>query len=254
MRASDKRPHRALVADDPVVAYDAVAASFSALATARQAYLDAIDRLVAGNMPEGAGSLLDVGAGDARRARRIAAAAGISRLVLLEPSAGMRQTAQSPSDYIDLRAEELESLEGSFDAITCLWNVLGHVFPQAAREEMLRQCALRLSPKGRLFVDVSHRYNARLYGTIRTAGRFLYDLLRPADTNGDVVATWQTGSLRTTFRGHVFTNREFRGLARRAGLSIDACYVVDYATGAICAHTVQGHLLYVMSRAAPAVS
>jgi SAM-dependent methyltransferase len=234
---------------DPVAAYDAVAPVFQELAAGRRAYLDAIDRLVIANSPSDARNLLDIGAGDGRRARLIAKASGIDEVVLLEPSARMRAAGASQQDYVPLRAEELSQVQGSFGLITCLWNVLGHVFPPEARREVLRQCARLLSPKGRLFVDVSHRYNAAHYGWGATSARMLFDLVRPSPANGDVVATWRLGGRETSVRGHVFTDREVRGLVRDAGLRVERRIVVDYRTGAEHQFSLLGNPLYIIRRA-----
>ena len=235
--------------DDPVRAYDEVAPAFAELTQGRKEYLDAIDRLVIGNLPKTPFSLLDIGAGDGRRARRIAATAGVSKLVLLEPSAGMRAAGNPQTGYLNLRAEQLHRVDGSFDAILCLWNVLGHVFPHSARAEVLHQCQRLLTPGGRLFIDVNHRYNGAHYGWLATVGRYLYDQLRPSERNGDVVATWKLNGRQTSVRGHVFTDREFRSLAGGAGLLVDRRLVVDYRTGQERQWSVQGNLLYVMRRA-----
>jgi SAM-dependent methyltransferase len=234
--------------DDPVKAYDAVAQSFALLTAERRAYLDAIDRLAISNIPRGAKTLLDAGAGDARRSRLIAAAAGCSVAVLAEPSAGMRRASSSPAGYVDLRIESLHQLEGEFDVILCLWNVLGHVFPAAARAAAMAQFRRLLSPRARLFVDVNHRYNAARYGFMRTAGRFIHDVVRPSEGNGDVLAKWQLDGAEYGVRGHVFTAIEFVELAEAAGLSVEHRFVVDYETGAERDFAIQGNLLYVMKR------
>jgi SAM-dependent methyltransferase len=230
-------------ADDPVSVYDRIAPSFAQLAAERRAYLDAIDRLVISHLPPDARTLLDVGAGDGRRARAVAAAfPGLTAMVLAEPAAGMRRKGGSAADYIDLRAEHLHKLDGEFDVILCLWNVLGHVFPQAARAEVMCQFQRLLSPRGRLFIDVNHRYNVARYGLWRTAMRWVYDRIRPSETNGDVIATLSSASVR----GHVFTNREVLAMAGPAGLAVEKRFVVDYETGVTRARASQGNLLYIM--------
>ena len=108
--------------------------------------------------------------------------------------------------------------------------------------------------KGRIFVDVQHRYNARQYGAIPTALRFLQDHLRWNETNGDVVVDWaiqeDVEQVRCTTRGHVFTHKEFRSLAWLAGLSIENRLIVDYATGDCRRWSIEGNLLYVLRRTA----
>jgi SAM-dependent methyltransferase len=230
---------------DPVAAYDRIGPVFQRIAEKRRAYLDSIDQLVISGIPPGSRSMLDVGSGDGVRARRIAQARNIAELVLLEPSVAM-QSDTGLGKLHTMRAEELHLIDGEFDVITCLWNVLGHIFPAASRLEVLQQFARLVSPQGRIFIDVQHRYNARHYGVIPTALRFLRDQVRWRDTNGDVVVAWDV----CTTRGHVFTHREFRSLARAAGLNIESRFIVDYATGECRRWSTQGHLLYVLERTA----
>jgi 2-polyprenyl-3-methyl-5-hydroxy-6-metoxy-1,4-benzoquinol methylase len=234
---------------DAVDAYDRVAPEYARLAKQRGAYLDAIDRLVVAEVPPGSHSLLDVGAGDGARALRIAGAAGLRNLILLEPSAAMRSHCPAQANIWALRAEELHSRQGSFDVITCLWNVLGHILPSASRIEVLRQFARLVSPEGRIFVDLNHRYNARHYGVLATAARFLRDRVSPGDSNGDVRVTWNISGHHVTTTGHVFTHREFTALSQAAGLRIEKRFVIDYASGQLRRRSLEGNLLYVLRRA-----
>ena len=195
--------------------------------------------------------MLDVGAGDGARARRIAQARDIAELFLLEPSVGMQCKDCSDAKVVAMRAEELHLVQAEFDVITCLWNVLGHIFPAAARLEVLHQFVRLVSPQGRIFVDVQHRYNARHFGAIPTVLRFLQDRLSWNETNGDVVVAWDVEQVRCTTRGHVFTHKEFRSLAQLAGLSIESRLVVDYGTGDCRRWSIEGNLLYVLRRTAP---
>lgn len=230
---------------DPVSAYDKIAPVFGNLAVQRKAYLAAIDALIIHAIPPNSVSLLDVGAGDGARARNIAAAAGVSRLTLLEPSDAMRGTAPAPGQVWAIRAESLHLKNAeTFHVITCLWNVLGHIFPAAARLEVLRQCARLVAPQGRIFIDVNHRYNARHYGFAATALRMLRDRLSPGENNGDVKVTWPLAGAHCSTAGHVFTHTEFASLCRAAGLIIERRVVVDYASGKQRHRSLGGHLLY----------
>jgi SAM-dependent methyltransferase len=235
---------------DPVAAYDRVALVYARLAEERRAYLEAVERLIAAEIPFGSRTLLDVGAGDGARARRIAAATGLRDLVLLEPSPAMRSYCPTEATLWSMRAEDLHRQTGSFDVITCLWNVLGHIFPAAARSEALRQFGRLASPEGRIFVDVNHRYNARHYGAVATALRVLRDWVAPGEGNGDVTVTWEVGGERCATAGHVFTEHEFERLAQIAGLRIDKRIVVDYASGVTRRRSWEGNLLYVLRRPA----
>jgi 2-polyprenyl-3-methyl-5-hydroxy-6-metoxy-1,4-benzoquinol methylase len=228
---------------DPVAAYEQIAPVFAELARERKAFLECVERLVISTIPVGSRSLLDVGAGDGSRARRIAWCRGISELMLLEPAVAMQCGA---TDIRTMRAENLHAIETRFDVILCLWNVLGHIFPAAARIEALHQFARLLPPHGKAFVDVSHRYNAHHYGVAPTAARFIRDIFAPGDENGDVTVSWNSGSKPTTTKGHVFTHREVASMCRSAGLNIERKFVIDYTTGQARRWGFEGHLLYVL--------
>jgi SAM-dependent methyltransferase len=234
---------------DPVAAYEQIAPAFAELARERKAYLESVERLVISEIPVASRSLLDVGAGDGSRARRIARRRGVSELVLLEPAVAMQRGG---SDIRTMRAEDLHAIETRFDVILCLWNVLGHVFPAAARVEALRQFARLLSPQGKAFIDVAHRYNARHYGVAPTVARFIHDVFsrgKKNGENGDVAVSWDLGGRRTTTTGHVFTHREMASMCRAARLDIERKFVVDYATGQERRWGFEGHLLYVLTPA-----
>jgi len=233
---------------DPVDAYDRIAPVYASLAQQRRAYLDSIDRLIGARIPPGGRSLLDVGAGDGARAARIAAAAGLPDLTLLEPSGVMRSHCPAQANLWAMRAEDLGQRQGSFDVITCLWNVLGHILPAAARAEVLRQFARLVSADGIVFLDLNHRYNARHYGALATAARFLRDRVSPGDRNGDVRVSWDIEGHRVSTTGHVFKHREFSALSTAAGLRIEQRFIVDYASGQLRQWSCEGNLLYVLSR------
>jgi len=233
---------------DPVAAYNRVAPVYAHLARQRQAYLDAIDRLVVAEIPPGSGSLLDVGAGDGARSGRIAVAAGLHDVTLLEPSAALRSCFPPKANIWAMRAEDLPGQQGSFDVITCLWNVLGHILPAGSREEALRQFARLVSPQGKVFIDVNHRYNARHYGPLATVLRFFRDRNAPPGAYGDVTVTWNIEGRRVSTTGHVFTDSEFRGLSRAAGLHIEKRFVVDYASGQLRRRSFEGSLLYILRK------
>jgi 2-polyprenyl-3-methyl-5-hydroxy-6-metoxy-1,4-benzoquinol methylase len=228
---------------DAVAAYDRIAPVYARLAEPRAEYLDAVERLIIDRIAPGSLSLLDVGAGDGVRALRIAAAAGLQDVTLLEPSEAMRRYFPADVTVWAMRAENLQSRQGSFEVITCLWNVLGHIAPAAARMEALRQFGRLLAPQGKVFIDVNHRYNARHYGTAITILRFLRDYLSQRN-HGDVQVTWNIEKELVATTGHVFTHKEFLALSHAAGLRIDKRFVIDYSSGRICRRTWEGNLLY----------
>ena len=231
-----------------MLAYDRIARKFSQLSEHRRAYLASIEQLAISHIPHGSGSLLDLGAGDGTRALRIAKATDIHHLVLLEPSAEMRKEWPAHVTAWSIRAEDLAERNETFDVITCLWNVLGHISPLNSRIEVMRHCARLLAPEGRLFLDVNYRYNAAHYGLIRTTLRFLRDLARPNEQNGDVIVRWEIEGAQYATSGHVFTHGELCRTVNAAGLTIENKFTVSYSTGKIHRSRFAGNPLYILRR------
>jgi SAM-dependent methyltransferase len=195
---------------------------------------------------------LDIGAGDGFRARTLAEKANIRRLVLAEPSRAMSELCRrnSGAEVWQVAAESLPMNVGPFDAITCLWNVLGHIPSREKRVQALRNMSLLLADHGQLIIDINNRYNARSYGYIKTAARAFYDLARPSESNGDIDFTWDLEERQIRTSGHVFTSAEMTNLIVEAGLTIRTRYVVDYETGEKRRSILHGQLLYLMYKGA----
>jgi SAM-dependent methyltransferase len=236
--------------DDPVAAYDRIAPEYSAFSERRKAYLRAVEDLIVSRIREGAGSLLDVGAGDGSRAMRIAAAAAIKRVVLVEPSLGMSQDVPTTAELWRIRAEVLnpDTISERFDVVTCLWNSLGHVVGHECRRRALSNIALLLTPTGKMFLDLNHRYNARSYGLTATSARWLKDALTYDLSHGDVTASWRVGGSCVSTYGHVFTHGEIMRLAQSAGLQLESRIVLDYENGSVRRWSWLGNLLYIFRR------
>jgi 2-polyprenyl-3-methyl-5-hydroxy-6-metoxy-1,4-benzoquinol methylase len=208
--------------EDPVAAYDQLASRYPGLSRRRETYLKAVENCIQQRVPPGSCSMLDIGAGDGTRALRIAAASAIKRLILLEPSAGMGRLVSQKAEVSPIRAEELDSaaISERFDVITCLWNVLGHVRRAEFSARLMAHIARLLSPEGKFFIDVNHRYNVRAYGVPQTAARWIGDKIIHGETRGDVTASWRSGESTISTHGHVFTHGEVMRLAQAAGLAM----------------------------------
>lgn len=246
---------------DPVAAYDRMASFYPEICLRRKSYLQSIDRLILARIPPHSRSLLDVGAGNGERALKIARSAGLDQVVLLEPSPNMIERRRGSVEVWPIRAEHLgfedparapERAGREFDVIICLWNVLGHIRPGSTRVSVLSELSRLLSARGKLFLDLTHRYNARSYGLFKSLGRFALDQFVPVESNGDVRANWSFGGTRCSTYGHVFTALEARKAFRSAGLRVEDRMVVDYESGQLRRSSWRGNLLYVLAKAPPA--
>ena len=236
-----------------VAAYDEFAPYYQLYSQARSSYLRKIEDIVISRAAS-VRSLLDAGAGDGIRSLRIGNGVSASKVVLIEPSAGMRaQFARAQgTDGVEVwpfSIAEMPNDAPQFELIVCLWNVLGHI--HEAQERLLALSKLRtlLSPGAMLFLDVHHRYNGASYGWTKTFYRMVHDFFIRSGKNGDVLVSWQAGQRTIRTQGHVFTNAEMQQLFRSAGLRVVRRWVVNYENGAECRLPIFGHLLYQLATA-----
>jgi len=227
--------------------YDAMAADYRDYAARRANYLGSVDAFIRQQMPASARSLLDVGSGDGHRAMALARECGIDRVVLTDVSSEMvrRCRALGATDVWQVAAQALPDNGMRFDAITCLWNVLGHLQGRQDRIAALRRMRDMLAPGGRVFLDVQNRHNATAYGWGRVLTRVVLDALRPDDRRGDTVFDWKVGDKTIRGSGHLFTPQEIGGLLSEAGLDIVSRSTFDYATGKQSGSALLGQLVFV---------
>jgi 2-polyprenyl-3-methyl-5-hydroxy-6-metoxy-1,4-benzoquinol methylase len=228
---------------DAVTAYDALAPFYKSISAARSPYLESVEKIIS-TCVRGAGSLLDIGAGDAIRTCVIAETAGIRHIVAVEPSAAMRAQCGKQVQFWKCKATEIPETGLKFDVIICLWNVLGHIQTTEERLLTLTKARRLLIPEGVMFVDVNHRYNAVVLGWSTTLWNMLRDYFFWSDTNGDVVVSWKIGSRPVCTHGHLFTEKELEALFQSTGFTIKKEWILNYRTGAVCKSSLQGSLLY----------
>jgi SAM-dependent methyltransferase len=230
--------------------YDALAPHYREYAEKRSAYLAAVDRFVLENLPAGAASLLDVGAGDGVRGMALGRQAGISRIVLCDSSAEMaaRCRALGPAAVWDSPLEAIPAVVERFDVICCLWNVLGHLDGRERRLGALSRMKELLAANGVIFFDVNNRYNAPAYGWARVLGRIVIDTLSPDESRGDASFEWRIGERTYPAMGHLFVPAEIERLIAQAGLAVKSRLAIDYATGARSRWALRGQLAYMVGR------
>ena len=235
---------------DVVKLYDAFARYYREYSKTKSAYLSAVEEYVVRHIPDGAASLLDVGAGDGFRGMAIATKKEIARVILAEPSSAMaHRCRQLPATEVwHLSAEDLPPASTCFDVIICLWNVLGHINTRKRRLEALEKMRKLLDNQGCLFIDVNNRHNAAAYGGLRILGRRLIDFVCWDEKRGDASFRWQVGETVLTSMGHLFTPTEVEHLFKVSGLIVRDRISVNYATGRISRSVFNGQLLYTLAK------
>ena len=235
--------------DRTLDAYNAIAPVYGEYSKNRQAYLDAVDNLVIGRL-RAEMRLLDVGAGDGRRLEKIRSTVGLSDFVAVEPSPGMAQICheRTGAKVHQVFAEKLGELDiGSFDAITALWNVFGHISSEG-RPPAMANLAAKLRPGGHIMLDVNNRHNAIAYGSLKVLGRVIVDRVAFEEGRGDASYEWKIGDQSFKASGHLFTPDEIETLIKGAGLKIRERLSVNYATGTASKSKYRGQLFYILSR------
>lgn len=236
--------------DSTLRAYDEIAPVYEDYSQSRMAYLNKVDDLViAGLCPDM--RLLDIGSGDGRRLSKICKQGGIRDIVAVEPSAGMAKICRErlQIDVHQVTGEQLSHLDiGTFDVITALWNVFGHIPGTESRLITLKNMAAKLGTEGRIMLDVNNRHNAMAYGRAKVLGRVIVDSLFFDERRGDATYEWKIGDKVFQGSGHLFTPSEIEKLFRQAGLKIMERLSVNYADGTVSRSPYQGQLFYILGR------
>ncbi|HTO52395.1 MAG TPA: class I SAM-dependent methyltransferase [Myxococcota bacterium] len=187
-------------------------------AATTEAELRGIERwLPAGRFPR----LLDVCCGPGRHARALAARGHRVLGVDANAEAVSRAAAAAPPGArfrtLDMRA--LDALRESFDGVLSLWHSFGY-FDDAGNRDALRQMAARLTPNGRLLIDVYNRDHIAklpLQEHLERGGRVVHSRRSWDGPRHRVVLEYEGGgSDEVEFQ--LYTPEEFTELARSVGL------------------------------------
>lgn len=231
-----------------IKAYDAIAPMYAEYSEKYTAYLSAVDQLVTERLRPGM-RLLDVGSGDGRRLKKITDPHGLRDVVSVEPSEQMAALCRKATGFPvhPLCGDALDQLnEAPFDAVTALWNVLGHVPDPEARRLTLGHMARKLKPDGIVMLDVNNRHNRLAYGKWTVFKRRVVDAICFDVKRGDAQFEWKIGNQTFAASGHLFTPGEIERLFDQAGLRVSERWSVHYGTGERSASPFNGQLFYVL--------
>jgi 2-polyprenyl-3-methyl-5-hydroxy-6-metoxy-1,4-benzoquinol methylase len=197
-------------------------------------------------------SMLDVGAGDGKRAFSIANKLNFKKLTLLDSSPEMIKLCKSISDSQvilgDISTNNFFLKRENYQIITCLWNVLGHIDTPEKRLLGLKNIYKLTSPGGFIFLDVNNRYNIKNYGVKNVLRNLLKDIFCPSSDNGDINFVIKIKSKEIFAQVHIFNPYEIESLIRRSGLKLVKKYRIDYSTGKVSKFFLTGQLFYILSK------
>ena len=205
--------------------YDALATSYPEVSKSRSSYLTAIDHLVSRSIriakPK---SLLDIGSGDGKRIFKLTDNTDTDVWALENSSemCAILSRTIPKSRIFEADISRLSYVTETFDSITALWNVFGHI---EFIDNTFAEIKERLNHGGTFIFDVNNALNVHEYGIISTMRNFWKFYCRKEKL---------TFSLS---REDVCTNVYFRPLRwykselKRAGFSVIRVKFINYSTG-----------------------
>lgn len=234
------------------ILYDSLAPYFSSYSKRKQLYLNSIDKIILGLSSRGGGSILDVGSGDGIRGYNIFKQLKCKKIVFMDSSSKMvhlcRKRFKKNVYKLDISSSVTTStVRERFDIILCLWNVLGHIPTQKKRLKALINMKKLLKRNGKIFIDVSNRYNIAYYGWLNVITNMIRDLIFHSERNGEFAYDLRINKLiAIPSSNHFFTPNEMKTLIEKAGLSVDRQLYVNYNTGLIENTFLKGNLFYIL--------
>lgn len=233
------------------ILYNRLAPYFSSYSKRKQLYLDSIDKIVVKLIDKKGTHMLDVGAGDGVRGNKIFKLIRFKKLVSIDNSAEMISLCESRFKNrlfkLDISSDDTMIIVDKFDVITCLWNVLGHIPTQKKRLKAMIKMKKLLKDKGKIFIDVSNRYNIAYYGLLNVFTNMVKDLISHSEKNGEFAYTLRIDKrVSIPSSNHFFTPNEMEKLIRDAGLAIVKKIYINYNTGVIEKTFLKGNLFYML--------
>jgi SAM-dependent methyltransferase len=230
--------------------YDAFAPVYAEYSKKRESYLSAVDAFIVENVIESS-SIIDLGAGDGRRSKKISDLVGARKLVLVDNSENMLGISRTVDGarvlMADITQEDSFSDE-KFDIVLFLWNVLGHIPTETLRIRALRNAANLLADNGKIFIDVNNRYNQAYYGKLSLIRNIISDCFFWRRGRGDFPLNFNFKGVPVRTSVHVFNPIEMEILFRKSGLKVEKRFSIDYASGKRGRNPFRGQLVFSLSK------
>lgn len=235
--------------NDIIKAYDEIAPHYKKYSKKYKLYLSKIENLVIEHFNKSP-KWLDIGSGDGRRLNKISKNFIFKKIIAIEPSKKMAELCRSNNHGIkvyELNGDEIDQIkEESFNVITALWNVFGHMKDSKNRLKVLKKMKKKLSKDGLIMLDVNNRYNLA-YGKFEILKRIIIDTIQFDETRGDASFIWKIGNNKFQSSGHLFTPFEIESLFKKVGLRIVKRISVNYKTGESSNSKFKGQLFYILN-------
>ena len=233
------------------IIYDRLASYFSLFSKRKQLYLNSIDKIILKLANRKGAFILDVGAGNGIRGNNIFKKLKFKKIVFADSSSKMvylcRKRFKENVYKLDISSNNISIIQDKFDIIICLWNVLGHIPTHKKRLKALINMRKLLKSDGKIFIDVSNRYNVAYYGWQKVFINMIKDLIFRSENNRDFAYILHVSKLISIpSSNHFFNPYEMRTLIKKSGLSIFKHLYINYSTGFTENTFLKGSLFYVL--------
>jgi trans-aconitate methyltransferase len=228
--------------------YDKIAEQYNSIFKKRKKYLDSIDKIIC-HESKNIDSYLDIGGGDGSRTKKISSCIDANFINIVEESKEM-----AGNFYNDYKKGKIEIINQNFfdfstnkkyDLITALWNVMGHIISFEERIKFLKKTNELLSSKGIIILDINNRYNIKHYGIYS----FLLNSLKSIIKKEPGWFNIEINKSKTPV--YIHSLKEMKKLIKKANLSIDKLFVINYDTGTIYKYNLinkfKGQLLFILT-------
>lgn len=233
---------------DSIKLYNSMASDYREYSNLRQNYLNAIDTIVIRNS-KGSNSIIDFGAGDGERIKKIASLYNFKNIYLVENSPHMLKKIKEELFFNNLLDEDFSninfSLNDKFDMAVSLWNVLGHIEHKNILYSLIN-IRKSISNNGVVIIDINNRHNIKQYGW-KAIRNIIKDILKYDYKNGDIRFTMKTENSIIPAKVHLFTKKEIEKLFIQAGFCIKDKIYVNYSSGKIEPLALFGQLCYILT-------
>ncbi len=250
-------PTRASQIDSIVRAhFDALAHDYDLKCQARETYLLAIDRMVVAELAGHTGlRLLDAGCANGRRTLRISSQLCLAGLEACDASPAMVDLARRGGLPQALEADirSLPYPDQVFDAVTCLFNVLGYMPSDSHVLKALREFHRVLNDGGLLLTDVMNAWHLGESIRFRLSPLTLLGRMAGGLIDGGIYRTrfsLEIGGHSVPGYARGFTRKGFASLLEAAGFAIKTHHIVGYDSGNIHHSPHKGQHLFIAVKVA----
>lgn len=208
--------------------YNQLTSCYEDITEKRIDYLNAVDDLILERLHAMSEvSLVDIGAGNGKRTRKLVNEIDLKKLLLIEPSISFVDQLYNIFNSKDVFHGDLRNYgkeSGQFNIALCLWNVLAHVDNPLV---FLKAIHSLLQKEGTLIFDVNNRFNIKEYGIKNV----IINLLKNSIFKNSGSFTLNTNEIKT--KVYIYSLAEITALLNEAGFEINFVKFINYKTGEV---------------------